>query len=149
MIPSGSTSLCKIVDAQKTSEGSNASYITYVIRTGVRSISHYLFHLVLTVPKSNDARRRYSEFESLRSSLVKLYPTYIIPPIPSKTSIGDYAVKQGRAKEDLNMISRRKRLLHSFLNRVARHPVLSNEHVFHRFLQSDVSWVCEFSVQKK
>jgi sorting nexin-4 len=39
------------------------------------------------------------------------------------------------------MISRRKRMLQAFLNRIARHPILSNEHVFHRFLDSEVSWV--------
>ena len=87
------------------------------------------------------AHHRYSEFESLRSSLVKLYPTIIIPPIPSKNTIGDYAIKQTKAKEDAALIARRKRMLQTFLNRVARHPILSNEHVFHRFLDGEVSWV--------
>ena len=39
------------------------------------------------------------------------------------------------------MISRRKRMLQTFLNRIGRHPILSNEHVFHRFLEGEVSWV--------
>jgi sorting nexin-41/42 len=90
-----------------------------------------------------EARHRYSEFEGLREGLVKLYPTLIIPPIPSKQTIGDYAVKQAKAKEDAAMIARRKRMLQSFLNRVARHPILSNDHVFHRFIDGQVSWVCE------
>jgi len=88
-----------------------------------------------------EVRHRYSEFESLRDNLSKLYPTLIIPPIPSKQTIGDYAVKQGKAKEDVALISRRKRLLLTFLNRLARHPILSNEHIFHRFLDGEVSWV--------
>lgn len=67
---------------------------------------------------------------------------FIIPPIPSKQSIGDYAVKQAKAKEDAAMISRRKRMLQSFLNRIARHPVLSQEIVFHKFLDGNVPWVC-------
>jgi len=113
----------KIVDAQKTSDGSNSSYITYIIRSD-----------------GSETRRRYSEFESLRTGLAKLYPTLIIPPIPSKTSLGDYAVKQSKAKEDVNMIARRKRLLQSFLNRIAQHPILCSDHVFHRFLASEVSW---------
>ncbi|KZT43072.1 PX-domain-containing protein [Sistotremastrum suecicum HHB10207 ss-3] len=112
-----------VTGAQKTSDNSKTPYIAYIIQTG---------HV--------ETRRRYSEFESLRNSLVKLYPTLIIPPIPSKQPISDYAVKQAKAKEDANLISRRKRMLHTFLNRMARHPILSNEHVFHRFLQSDVSW---------
>ena len=87
------------------------------------------------------ARHRYSEFESLRNGLTRLYPTLIIPPIPSKQSIGEYAIKQGKAKEDANMIARRRRMLQTFLNRISRHPILSNEHVFHRFLDGEVSWV--------
>ena len=39
------------------------------------------------------------------------------------------------------MIAKRKRMLQTFLNRLARHPILSNEHVFHRFLDGEVSWV--------
>ncbi|KDQ61603.1 hypothetical protein JAAARDRAFT_31064 [Jaapia argillacea MUCL 33604] len=112
-----------IIDAQKTTVNASSPYITYVIRAGTA-----------------EARHRYSEFESLRLNLVKLYPTLIIPPIPSKQTIGDYAVKQGKAKEDTAMIARRKRMLQTFLNRIGRHPILSNEHVFHRFLDGEVSW---------
>ncbi|EGN92207.1 hypothetical protein SERLA73DRAFT_191464 [Serpula lacrymans var. lacrymans S7.3] len=112
-----------ITDAQKTSLNSSTPYITYVIQSG-----------------NTEARHRYSEFESLRGSLVKLYPTLIIPPIPSKQTIGDYAVKQAKAKEDAAMIARRKRMLQTFLNRIGRHPILSNDHVFHRFLDGEVSW---------
>lgn len=39
------------------------------------------------------------------------------------------------------MIARRKRMLQTFLNRIARHPILTNERVFHRFLDGEVSWV--------
>lgn len=39
------------------------------------------------------------------------------------------------------MISRRKRMLQMFLNRIARHPILSHEQVFHKFLDGDASWV--------
>ncbi|KAI0033670.1 hypothetical protein K488DRAFT_47235 [Vararia minispora EC-137] len=112
-----------IVDAVKTTEQSNSPYIAYVIHSGTAT-----------------ARHRYSEFESLRNGLTKLYPTLIIPPIPSKQSIGEYAIKQGRAKEDAAMIARRRRMLQTFLNRIAQHPILSNEHVFHRFLDGEVSW---------
>ncbi|KAG8905720.1 Sorting nexin, cytoplasm-to-vacuole targeting pathway/endosomal sorting, partial [Tulasnella sp. 417] len=109
---SGDDAEILIIDAVKTSDGAASPYIAYVIRTG-----------------GVEARRRYSEFESLRNGLAKLYPTLIIPPIPSKQSLSDYAVKQTKAKEDATMISRRKRMLQVFLNRIARHPILSNEHV--------------------
>lgn len=112
-----------ITDAQKTTVNSTTPYITYVIHAG-----------------TTEARHRYSEFESLRSNLAKLYPTLIIPPIPSKQSISDYATRPAKVKEDAPMIGRRKRMLQTFLNRIGRHPILSNEHVFHRFLDGEVSW---------
>ncbi|KAH7335345.1 hypothetical protein B0J17DRAFT_669755 [Rhizoctonia solani] len=112
-----------ITDAQKSSEGAGSVYIAYVIRSG-----------------DVETRRRYSEFESLRNSLAKLYPTLIVPPIPSKQTIGDYAIKQSKAKEDASLIARRRRMLQVFLNRIARHPILSYDHVFHRFLERDTSW---------
>jgi sorting nexin-41/42 len=109
--------------------GAASPYIAYVIQTG-----------------NTQAHHRYSEFESLRLSLSKLHPTIIIPPIPSKQTLGDYAIKQAKAKEDAAMIAQRKRMLQTFLNRLGRHSVLSSEHVFHRFLDGEVSWVCNFSV---
>jgi hypothetical protein len=39
------------------------------------------------------------------------------------------------------MIEKRKRMLQSFLNRILNHSKLGSEHVFHRFLESGVSWV--------
>ncbi|KAF8310081.1 hypothetical protein DL93DRAFT_2062389 [Clavulina sp. PMI_390] len=123
IIHSGDDVELYIVDAVKTAENSASPYIVYVIRTG-----------------NIETRRRYSDFESLRNGLVKLYPTLIIPPIPHKQSIGEYAVKQSKAKEDVAMIARRKRMLQVFLNRLAKHPILSTEYVFHKFLSADVSW---------
>ncbi|KAJ9073195.1 Sorting nexin, cytoplasm-to-vacuole targeting pathway/endosomal sorting [Entomophthora muscae] len=57
-----------------------------------------------------EARRRYSEFESLRDALAKLYPTVLVPPIPDKHSIAQYATKHTRAKEDMHIIEKRKRI---------------------------------------
>ncbi|WWC86255.1 uncharacterized protein L201_001128 [Kwoniella dendrophila CBS 6074] len=113
-----------IVDAYKTTEGGKASYITYVIQLGTHT-----------------TRRRYSAFLSLHQALTGLYPVLIIPPIPSKQSLTDYAVKgQTKAKEDATVIARRKRLLEDFLRRILRHPILGGEHVVHRFLEDGVSW---------
>ena len=39
------------------------------------------------------------------------------------------------------MVEKRKRMLQKFLNRLAKHEILSYEHVFHRFLETGVSWV--------
>ncbi|KAJ2777824.1 Sorting nexin, cytoplasm-to-vacuole targeting pathway/endosomal sorting [Coemansia javaensis] len=111
-----------IGEAEKQSEG-GASFIAYTVSFG-----------------EYEVKRRYSEFESLRSCLGRLYPTFIVPPIPEKHSLTQYAVLQKRAKEDQYIIERRKRMLERFLNHLVEHPILSSEHILHRFLESGVSW---------
>lgn len=116
-------SLTQITDALTSSEFSAAGYVVYVI-----------------VSPNAEAKRRYSEFEALRSVLVQLHPTLIIPPIPSKHTLSDYALKQNKAKDDPVIIERRKRMLQRFLNRCDAHPVLRRDSVFTRFLDSRNSW---------
>ncbi|TIB88774.1 hypothetical protein E3Q06_00843 [Wallemia mellicola] len=109
----------QIIDAIRTTEGAKSSYITYIIQSDSQQVS-----------------RRYSEFESLRQILGRLYPTLIIPPIPSKHTLGDLA----KTKEDAKIVTRRRRTLQDFLSRVARHPILGSEHFFHKFLSPEISW---------
>jgi hypothetical protein len=63
----------------------------------------------------------------------------------------DYAKLQGKAKEDPVMIKTRERRLQMFLNRIMQHPILSMEHLFHRFLEpgnwSDV--LCSQNISSK
>ncbi|TIB69187.1 hypothetical protein E3P77_00697 [Wallemia ichthyophaga] len=87
--------------------------------------------------QSQQVARRYSEFESLRHVLGRLYPTLIIPPIPSKHSIGEYANK---SKEETKIVTARKTTLQDFLSRIAKHPILGREHFFHKFLSAEISW---------
>ncbi|CDH57023.1 sorting nexin-41 [Lichtheimia corymbifera JMRC:FSU:9682] len=113
-----------ITDAQKQSDTpAGKSYVAYSIRLS-----------------DIETRRRYSEFESLRKALCHLHPYLIVPPIPEKHSLVDYAALQTRVKDDLAMVKKRKRMLQTFLNRVARHPQLGRDHVFHRFLENGVIW---------
>ncbi|KAI7899116.1 uncharacterized protein BX663DRAFT_518824 [Cokeromyces recurvatus] len=114
--------LIKIVNAEKTrsDNSTNNSFVVYIIE--INNIEEHV-------------KRRYSEFESFRKSLVKLYPTTCIPPIPEKHSLSDYTLKDTGA-----MIEKRKRMLERFLNRIASHPILNQEHIFHRFLNTEDSW---------
>lgn len=112
----------QIIHAGKNTEG-GGGFIAYTIRTG-----------------DIDVRRRYSEFASLRSLLVALHPTCIVPPIPEKHSIVDYAARPTRAKEDAGIIDLRRRMLATFLNRCRRMPVIRNDGVWWRFLDPNVSW---------
>ncbi|EST08777.1 Phox homologous domain protein [Kalmanozyma brasiliensis GHG001] len=115
-------SIIEIVDAQKSGDG-GSSYIVYVIRNG-----------------TTEAKRRYSEFEALREALIRLHPTIIIAPIPSKHTLGDYAAKQSKAKEDATIIARRKRMLQSFLRRCDNHPKLRGDEVLVKFLDGRFHW---------
>ncbi|KAJ5613331.1 hypothetical protein N7510_006525 [Penicillium lagena] len=81
-----------------------------------------------------EVRRRYSEFASLRQTLVNLHPTLIVPPIPEKHSMADYAAKPTKAKEDTAIIELRKRMLAVFLNRCRRMKEIREDGVWWRFL---------------
>ncbi|KAF9409786.1 Sorting nexin, cytoplasm-to-vacuole targeting pathway/endosomal sorting [Podila epigama] len=121
--PEGHTTLL-VTSATKVADGLTASsFVAYTIKVG-----------------DSEVKRRYSEFESLRKVLCKIYPTLIVPPIPEKHSISNYANIQNKSKEDAAMVEKRKRMLQKFLNRLAKHEILSYEHVFHRFLEAGVSW---------
>ncbi|KAJ5195453.1 Sorting nexin-41 [Penicillium cinerascens] len=111
-----------ITDAGKNHEG-GGSFIVYTIRTG-----------------DLEVRRRYSEFASLRQTLVNLHPTLIVPPIPEKHSMADYAAKPTKAKEDTAIIELRKRMLSVFLNRCRRMKEIREDGVWWRFLDPNVSW---------
>ncbi|KAJ5668652.1 Sorting nexin-41 [Penicillium macrosclerotiorum] len=115
-----------ITDAGKNHEG-GGSFIVYTIRTAKP-------HQDLEV------RRRYSEFASLRQTLVNLHPTLIVPPIPEKHSMADYAAKPTKAKEDTAIIELRKRMLAVFLNRCRRMKEIREDGVWWRFLDPNVSW---------
>lgn len=108
--------------AGKNTEG-GGTFITYTIRTG-----------------DLEVRRRYSEFASLRATLVNLHPTLVIPPIPEKHSIADYAAKPTKAKEDVGIIELRQRMLATFLNRCRRMKEVREDGVWWRFLDPHVSW---------
>ncbi|ORY81510.1 hypothetical protein BCR37DRAFT_393367 [Protomyces lactucae-debilis] len=112
-----------IIDAGKNMEGAGGAFITYTIRTG-----------------DLEVRRRYSEFESLRASLARLYPCMIVPPIPEKQSVTEYVSGTARARENVPTIEHRKRMLETFLQRSARHSHLRKERVLHKFLDPNVSW---------
>ncbi|ODV92969.1 hypothetical protein CANCADRAFT_95560 [Tortispora caseinolytica NRRL Y-17796] len=113
----------QIIDAGKNREGGGSGYIAYTIR--IDNVS---------------TRRRYSEFESLRACLEKMFPTEVIPPIPEKHSMTDYAASPTKAKEDVNIIQHRQRMLTVFLNRCLRNPRIRGCSVFQRFLDPNVSW---------
>ncbi|ATY60813.1 sorting nexin-41 [Cordyceps militaris] len=111
-----------ITDAGKSLE-SGGRHIVYTIRTG-----------------DLEVRRRYSEFASLRDALTRLHPTLVIPPIPEKHTMADYAAHPTSAKQDQQIIDLRKRMLAVFLNRCRRMELVRNDGVWLRFLDPNASW---------
>ena len=102
----------------------------------------------LIIEQGLEVRRRYSEFASLRATLVSLHPTLIIPPIPEKHTMADYAAKPTKAKEDTGIIELRKRMLAVFLNRCRKMRDVLDDGVFWRFLDPNVSWVWSSSPEQ-
>ncbi len=113
----------------------------YTIRTGVRVEPGSLKVINVDSTQDLEVRRRYSEFSSLRATLVNLHPTLIIPPIPEKHSMADYAAKPTKAKEDMGIIDLRKRMLSVFLNRCRKMKEVREDGVWWRFLDPNASWV--------
>ncbi|KAF9355240.1 Sorting nexin, cytoplasm-to-vacuole targeting pathway/endosomal sorting [Mortierella sp. NVP85] len=86
--------LVHVTSANKVADGLTAgSFYAYTIKVGAE----------------NEVKRRYSEFESLRNVLCKIYPTLIIPPIPEKHSLSNYANIQKKNKEDAIIVEKRIR----------------------------------------
>jgi len=96
-------------------------------------LSDYIAYHIDTMSQSYQTKKRYSEFEALRTLLERKYPTRLVPPIPEKHGLGE-------RKDDQRIIQKRKRLLQIFLNRIAAHPVIGRDHVFHQFLEGSLGW---------
>lgn len=139
-----------IVEATKVSEGQSRNYIAYTIKYGGATV-----------------RRRYSEFESLRKILVKLFPMTLIPPIPEKQSITSYGKSitgsksnyllpsEGAGSVDLSLsvingsvntndeklIRHRIRMLTSFLNRLLKNEEITKTSIITDFLNpNNTNW---------
>ena len=71
--------------------------------------------------------RRYTDFEWLRQTLLHLYSSNIIPPIPKKT-------KMGKNKFDESYLLKRTRTLERFLNILMEDPILKESQIIFDFL---------------
>ncbi|AMD20065.1 HCL086Cp [Eremothecium sinecaudum] len=140
----------KILEASKVSEGQGRSHITYTVKFGDKIV-----------------RRRYSEFESLRKLLIKLFPMSLIPPIPEKQSLTSYGKAitgsdlnyilppetDGRVdlgtsvidgsvgNTDQKLVRHRIRMLTSFLNRLLNNSEISKTSIISDFLDpNNTNW---------
>lgn len=70
----------------------------------------YILYEVLTMPLNKAVTRRYSDFDWLRRTLVKMNPGFNVPPLPNK--------KMGNRRFDTDFIAKRMKFLNLFINSV-------------------------------
>lgn len=85
----------------------------------------YITYLITTTPFKFEVRRRYSDFEWLRSILAEHFPAFLIPPIPFKNF-------SDRFNDEF--LDKRMRYLQKFLNSICANPTLSSSMFFYDFL---------------
>jgi len=121
--------IIEINQAEKINDYFGKSYIVYTVQTVKKDGHEVLF----------ETKRRYSEFDMLQKHLIARFPLLIIPPIPGKSNLLEYATGSGKNQKD-SMVEKRKRMLQTFLNRLRKHPVLSSMHIIHLFIQHGAQW---------
>ncbi|CAH6723116.1 sorting nexin-41 [[Candida] jaroonii] len=150
----------QITEANNSSEGmvnSSKKYIVYTIK------------LINDDTKEEiQIRRRYSDFESLREILTKIFPLLIIPPIPPKNYLNfsvlnnlvssknngttnkrdtnDYSYINSTHLNSNKLIEHRKRLLSNFLNNCLSIPKIRNLEFFNKFLDPNTNWTDEINL---
>ena len=82
-------------------------------------------------------RRRYSDFEWLRSELqrdVKI----VVPPMPGKSLMRQIPFRNDDGIFEPEFIENRRRGLEQFINKLAGHPLAQNENALKMFLLEEV-----------
>ncbi len=80
-----------------------------------------------TAAKNWKVQRKEADFHALRKAFCKLYPGYIVPPLPKNLLTSSESA-------DLN---KRKRALQRFLDDTLTHPVLSGAAFLKTFLEAE------------
>uniref|UniRef100_A0A914WIU3 Sorting nexin-3 n=1 Tax=Plectus sambesii TaxID=2011161 RepID=A0A914WIU3_9BILA len=87
--------------------------------------------------KESSVRRRYSDFEWLRSELER-DSKIVVPPLPGKALKRMMPFRSDDGIFEEGFIEDRRKGLEQFLNKVAGHPLAQNEKCLHMFLQEPV-----------
>jgi len=87
--------------------------------------------------KESSVRRRYSDFEWLRSELER-DSKIVVPPLPGKAIKRQLPFRNDDGIYDDEFIEDRRKALEGFVNKIAGHPLAQNERCLHLFLQEPV-----------
>lgn len=133
-----SMSMANNVNSSVTSDGDKEIQIVeageYKDPWGKRAIGYVLRY------RGQEVVRRYSEFDTLRQALVRLLPTIVIPPIPSKHPLIKYFLSPLSVENDSKIIEKRKRMFSSFLNNCITISEIRDHIVFKKFLDPEYVW---------
>ncbi|KAI8576366.1 hypothetical protein K450DRAFT_257422 [Umbelopsis ramanniana AG] len=117
------------------STGSNESFETFVNIDKPDTVTvqiapekeGYIFKHVKYIVQNNDIKsrvlRRYNDFSWLVETIIRRYPSRMIPNLPPK-NLG------GRTDA---FLEKRRKALSRFLNALLRHPILRNDEIVHVF----------------
>ncbi|XP_070589412.1 sorting nexin-3 isoform X1 [Erythrolamprus reginae] len=120
-------------------------FTTYEVRVKVRDLSEAAApegwrektNLPIFKLKESCVRRRYSDFEWLRSELER-ESKVVVPPLPGKAFLRQLPFRGDDGIFDDSFIEERKLGLEQFINKVAGHPLAQNERCLHMFLQDEI-----------
>ncbi|KAK7069134.1 Sorting nexin-9, partial [Halocaridina rubra] len=85
----------------------------------------FIAYTIMPSFATNSVSRRYKHFDWIQARLSDKFPLIPIPPLPEKQI-------SGRFEDDL--IEYRMTMLQSWIDRICRHPVVSQSEVFHHFV---------------
>ena len=104
----------------------------------------YVSYQVKTMPFNWSVRRRFSDFEWLRQTLINNYNYCLIPSVPKKPKNLNIIMSE---KYDKEFLSKRSRNFEKFLNYLIIDPILKNTQLIYDFLNCDKD--DEFQKMKK
>ncbi|XP_033119516.1 sorting nexin-12-like [Anneissia japonica] len=87
--------------------------------------------------KESSVRRRYSDFEWLRTELER-DSKIVVPPLPGKAWKRQMPFRSDDGIYEDDFIEERRQGLEAFVNRVSGHPLAQTERCLHMFLQDPV-----------
>ena len=93
--------------------------------TGFLKKTHVTY-LITTLPQNFKVRRRFSDIDWFRQSLLNIFPINLIPPAPKKTRFGDTLADA--------FVQKRARGAQRFLNYLVKDPIIKDSQILLDFL---------------
>ena len=93
--------------------------------TGFLKKTHVTY-LITTLPQNFKVRRRFSDIDWFRQSLLNIFPINLIPPAPKKTRFGDTLADA--------FVLKRARGAQRFLNYLVKDPIIKDSQILLDFL---------------